>query len=171
MRAKKLQLTMHDTFKPLNINGSVVEKRIPEFTLSIKMKAKNSELFHVRDSRDCADVCRKIFDADSIDWVESFMVICLNRANKVIGFCKISQGGISGTVADPRIIFQYALLSNACSLILCHNHPSGNLTASRADEELTKKISESGRLLDIKVIDHIILSSEGYLSFANEGLL
>jgi DNA repair protein RadC len=83
----------------------------------------------------------------------------------------VSQGGITGTVADPRIILRKALETRAVSIILCHNHPSGSLKPSRADQELTSKITEAARFLDIRVIDHIIVSELGYYSFADEGLL
>ena len=83
----------------------------------------------------------------------------------------MSEGGITGTVADPRIILKKALEENAVSLILCHNHPSGNLKPSRADEDLTVKIKEAARYLDIKVMDHVIVSEEGYFSFADEGMM
>ncbi len=102
---------------------------------------------------------------------EVFAVIFLNRANKINHFEIISQGGITGTVADPRIILKKALEEDAVSLILSHNHPSGSLKPSRADEALTLKIKEAAHLLDIRVIDHIIVSDEGYYSFADEGLL
>ena len=102
---------------------------------------------------------------------EVFAVVFLNRANKINHFEIMSEGGITGTVADPRIILRKALEENAVSIILCHNHPSGNLKPSRADEDLTIKIKEAARYLDIKVIDHVIVSDEGYFSFADEGLL
>ena len=143
----------------------------PEFHIRLTHKTKQSELFPITQSADCATVARKIFDADSLEWVESFVVIALNRANKVLGFYKVSQGGITGTIADPRVILQFALLSNATSLILVHNHPSGNLKPSRQDEELTNKIKIAASYFDIKVLDHIILTSEAYTSFADEGLL
>ncbi|HEU4573755.1 MAG TPA: DNA repair protein RadC [Chitinophagaceae bacterium] len=102
---------------------------------------------------------------------EVFAVVFLNRANKINHLQIISQGGITGTVADPRIILKKALEEEAVSIILCHNHPSGSLRPSRADEELTAKIKEAARFFDIKVLDHIIVSDEGYYSFADEGLL
>jgi DNA repair protein RadC len=102
---------------------------------------------------------------------EVFAVIFLNRANKINHFQIISQGGITGTVADPRIILRKALEEDAVSLILCHNHPSGSLKPSRADEELTQKIKEAAKYFDIKVLDHLIVSESGYYSFADEGLL
>ncbi len=102
---------------------------------------------------------------------EVFAVIFLNRANRIIHFEIISRGGITGTVADPRIILKKALEEKAVSIILCHNHPSGNLKPSRADELLTQKIKEAALLLDMRVLDHIIVSEMGYYSFADEGVL
>ncbi|HVF95903.1 MAG TPA: DNA repair protein RadC [Flavisolibacter sp.] len=102
---------------------------------------------------------------------EVFAVIFLNRANKINDFRIISEGGITGTVADPRIILKKALEQDAVSLILCHNHPSGSLKPSRADEELTHKIKEAAKYFDIKVLDHLIVSDDGYYSFADEGIL
>ena len=102
---------------------------------------------------------------------EVFAVVFLNRANKINHFEIMSKGGITGTVADPRVILKKALEEDATSIVLCHNHPSGNLQPSRADEELTKKIKEAAAYLDIKVIDHIIVSEEGFYSFADDGIL
>lgn len=103
--------------------------------------------------------------------LESFVVVYLNRANTIIRQEVISEGGITGTVADPRIILKKALDFHAVSIILCHNHPSGNLKPSKADEQLTNKIKNAAAFLDIQVMDHIIVSEEGYYSFADEGLM
>jgi DNA repair protein RadC len=121
-------------------------------------------------SKDSADVLRSIW-SDRLEHVEEFVVICLNRANRMLGWAKVSSGGLSGTVADPKVIFQIALKSNASSIILAHNHPSGNLQPSEQDIRLTRKNKEAGLMLDLQVIDHIILTSEGYYSFADEGTL
>lgn len=102
---------------------------------------------------------------------EVFGVIYLNRANKINHFEIVSEGGITGTVADPRIILKKALEEDAVSIILCHNHPSGSLKPSRADEDLTYKIKEAAKYFDIRVLDHMIVSDTGYFSFADEGLL
>lgn len=102
---------------------------------------------------------------------EVFAVAFLNKANKINHLEIISEGGITGTVADPRIILKKALEHNAVNIVLCHNHPSGSLKPSRADELLTRKIKEAALLLDITVIDHIIVSDDGYYSFADEGIL
>ncbi|MDN3658711.1 DNA repair protein RadC [Ferruginibacter paludis] len=102
---------------------------------------------------------------------EVFAVLFLNKANKINHFEIISRGGLTGTVADPRVILKIALEQEATSIILCHNHPSGNLRPSRADEELTQKIKTAARYLDILMMDHLIVSEEGYYSFADGGLL
>lgn len=122
----------------------------------------------VKDSSDIAGY----FQAMLKDYRhEVFAVVFLNRANKINHVEVVSTGGITGTVADPRIILKKALEENAVSLILCHNHPSGNLRPSRADEDLTHKIKEAAAFFDIKVMDHVIVSEEGYFSFADEGLM
>jgi DNA repair protein RadC len=102
---------------------------------------------------------------------EVFIVLYLNRANKINHYEIISSGGMSGTVADPRVILRRALEEKAVGIILCHNHPSGSLRPSHADRELTLKIREAARYFDILVLDHIIVSHEGFFSFAEEGLL
>lgn len=102
---------------------------------------------------------------------EEFWILVLNRANKVTGKYKVSSGGLTGTVADQRIIFKKALDDAACCLILAHNHPSGNLKPSQADIQLTKKMVEAGKILDIDVMDHLIISETDYYSFADNGLL
>jgi len=122
----------------------------------------------IKESRDIASFLQTRFR--DLPY-EVFAVIFLNRANRINHFEVVSQGGITGTVADPRIIMKKALEQEAVSIILCHNHPSGSLRPSRADEELTQKIKEAARYFDIKVIDHIIVSERGYYSFADEGLL
>jgi DNA repair protein RadC len=101
---------------------------------------------------------------------EQFWVLLLNRANEVIRPQQISIGGVSGTVADPKIIFKAAIEHLASSIILVHNHPSGNLTPSQADKDLTKKVKEGGQTLDIPVLDHLIFSDTGHFSFADEGI-
>jgi DNA repair protein RadC len=102
---------------------------------------------------------------------EEFWLLLLNRANKIIKKVIISEGGISGTVADPKRIFKTAIENNASSIILCHNHPSGNLKPSEADIKLTKKLKEAGALMDISVLDHIIVGEEKFFSFADEGII
>jgi DNA repair protein RadC len=102
---------------------------------------------------------------------EEFWVLLLNRANRVIRKVQISQGGVAGTVADPKIIFKSALEGLASGVILAHNHPSGNLTPSQADTTLTQKLKEGGKLLEVQILDHLIVGGHKYFSFADEGLL
>ncbi|WP_053405902.1 DNA repair protein RadC [Persicobacter sp. CCB-QB2] len=99
---------------------------------------------------------------------EEFWILCLNNANEILEICKISEGGLSHTPADPRIIFQKAIEVRATRIILTHNHPSGNLYPSHSDINLTKKIAEGGRILDIMVVDHLIYTDNGYYSMADE---
>jgi DNA repair protein RadC len=102
---------------------------------------------------------------------EEFWILLLNRANRVIDKIKISQGGISGTIIDPRIILKNAVDKLASTIILCHNHPSGNLKPSDADIRITAKMKESSQLMDINLIDHIIITEDSYFSFADEGMI
>ena len=119
-------------------------------------------------SRDLASYLQSLFQDHSR---EIFAVAFLNQANRINHIETVSEGGITGTIADPRVILKKALEENAVSIILCHNHPSGSLKPSRQDEEITKKIKEAAKYFDIKVLDHIIVSETGYFSFADEGIL
>ena len=124
--------------------------------------------FTVKNSKEIATYIRSLLrDLQN----EVFGVVFLNRANRVKHYEVISIGGITGTVADPRIIFKKALAEGAVSIILFHNHPSGNLQPSRADEDLTSRIVQAAKLFDIRILDHIIVSEEGYFSFADGGLI
>ncbi len=114
----------------------------------------------------------ELLKADLLDIPhEVFWVVLLNRANRVIKKQQISRGGVSGTVADPKIIFKIALEELASGIVLAHNHPSGNAQPSQADIDLTRKMKESGKLLDIQVLDHVIVAGKTYYSFADEGLM
>ncbi len=144
---------------------------IAEIELVYRSKAKASERPLICSSSDAENVFRQLWEEGKMELVEQFKVLFLNRANKVICIYNVSSGGMTGTVADPRLIFTAALKLNAVSLILAHNHPSGALKPSKADEEITQKIKAAGSFLDIKILDHIIISSEGFYSFADEGLL
>ncbi|MFM9838864.1 MAG: DNA repair protein RadC [Cyclobacteriaceae bacterium] len=102
---------------------------------------------------------------------EEFWILLLNRANRVIKKKRVSEGGVSGTVADPKIIFKMALEELACGIVMAHNHPSSNLTPSQSDRDLTKKMKEAGKFLDVQLFDHIIVAGNKYFSFADEGLV
>lgn len=143
--------------------------KISEVELRYKSKVKASERPKIAQSTDAYAILMQYWDDNKIDFVEQFKVLLLNQANRVLGICDIATGGITATVADIRIILVAALKANACGIILAHNHPSGNLTPSSPDKEMTAKIKEAGAYLDIKVLDHLIVSREGYYSFADEG--
>lgn len=123
----------------------------------------------VTSSRDAYEIFFRTWDLEKIEFVEQFKVMMLNRANRVMGILELSTGGVSGTVADPKLIFVAALKCSASSIIVAHNHPSGNLRPSESDKNLTRKLKEGGKLLDMAVLDHIIVTVEGYYSFADEG--
>ncbi len=142
---------------------------VAEIELVYKTKVKASERPHIKSSSDAYEVLKQSWDENKIEFVEQFKVMLLNRANKVLGIYELSTGGISGTVADIRLIFAASIKSNASSIVLAHNHPSSNTKPSDADLLLTHKIKEAGKLLDIKVIDHIIVAIESYYSFADQG--
>ncbi|XVJ65003.1 MAG: JAB domain-containing protein [Lacibacter sp.] len=145
--------------------------RVAEVELVYKTKVKASERPKINSVKDCYQLLKELWNENTIEMQEEFKVMLLNRGNKVIGVYEASSGGLTGTVADPRLILAAAIKSLAVSIILSHNHPSGNLKPSRADEELTQKIKVAAAYHDIRVIDHIIITSEGYYSFADEGLL
>jgi DNA repair protein RadC len=113
----------------------------------------------------------KQFYGDDIEIFESVFILLLNQASQTIGYAKISQGGITGTVIDVRLVAKYAVESLAVGVILAHNHPSGNLKPSQADINITEKCKNALAILDIRVSDHIILTNEGYTSFTQLGLL
>jgi DNA repair protein RadC len=111
------------------------------------------------------------WDLDTIELQEEFKVLLLNRANDVLGIYPLSKGGITGTVVDQRLIFAVALKCNATGIILCHNHPSGKLLPSETDITLTKSIGKCAELLEINLLDHLIITKNGFYSFSNEGKL
>lgn len=145
--------------------------KVAEVKLTYRSKVKPSERPQVTTSIDCHNVLRQSWDAGKLEFVEQFKVMLLNRANRVLGIYELSTGGVAGTVADPKLVFVAALKACASSIVLCHNHPSGNTKPSAADLALTKKMKQAGELLDITVLDHIILTSETYYSLADEGLM
>jgi len=126
----------------------------------------------ISSSHDAYLELKNFYDEATVSLQETFVVMYLNRSNRVIGVYPHSTGGLTGTVADSRIILSVALKTAATGIILSHNHPSGNLSPSKADKEITSKIKDGGDILEIKVLDHIIVTPEGgFFSFADEGLL
>ncbi len=145
--------------------------KVSEVTLSYKTTVKASERPQINTSIDVHRVLKDNWNYETIEFIEEFKIILLNRANRVLGIVPISIGGTAGTIADPKVIFVSALKCNAASIILAHNHPSSNLKPSHADIELTKKLRNAGQFLDLPVIEHIILTKDAYFSFADEGLM
>lgn len=142
----------------------------PEITINYKPLKKPGEMKRITSSKDAEEVFRELW-TDKIEYLEEVYLLALNRCHNILGYVKLSQGGTAGTVVDAKIIFQVALKTNAHGIILCHNHPSGNLNPSTDDINLTKRIKEAGALMDITLLDHLILTAENYYSFADEGLL
>ena len=145
--------------------------KVAEITLSYSSKVKPSERPVINGSKNAYDLLLSTWDSSILELQEQFKVLLLNRANKVLGLIVISLGGISGTVADSKLIFCAALKCAASGIIVAHNHPSGNLKPSQSDIDLTKKLKEGGRVLEIQLLDHVIVTTEGYFSFADESML
>lgn len=146
------------------------------FTINeIKLSYRKQEFFtkRITSSMDAYNISREIMLKDECEpeLKEYFYIMLLNRNHNVTGYYKLSEGGITGTVADIRIAFATALKSAAVAMILFHNHPSGNMKPSEQDCGLTKKFKESGKLLDVEVLDHLIISLSSYYSFADEGMM
>ena len=160
------------TFNELHIAGLTERQTaclIASFELSRrKALQETSDRTQIKCSKDIFDVFAPL--VSDLQY-EEFHVVYLNRANKIIKFEKISQGGISGTVTDVRIIMKNAITCLASGMIVCHNHPSGNLNPSDSDTKITLKIKEAGNLLDVQLLDHIIISDKDYYSFADNGLI
>jgi len=130
--------------------------------------ADSEEIPQIRSSKDVADIFKPLL---SDLQHEEFWILFLNRSNKVINRMKLSQGGISGTVTDIRIVMKNAVECLASGIIVCHNHPSGNLNPSESDSKITQKIKDAGNLMDIQLLDHLIISDKDYYSFADNGML
>jgi len=145
--------------------------QVSEINLTYRPKFKASERPKITSSKDAYEILYNNWDLGKIELLEQFKILLLNRANNVIGIFQVSSGGIAGTVADPKLIFSTALKACASSIILSHNHPSGNLQPSQQDIELTKKIKTGGSYLDIMVLDHVIITPDRYYSFADEGMI
>lgn len=152
------------------INSNVMnafKSPLPEIKLSYK--AGTYQKVKILSSADAANLFRKIFDSDLLEYREEFILLLLNHSSNTIGFIKLSSGGLTGTVADSRMIFSTALLAGATRIIVSHNHPSGTLKPSQQDTTLTKKLKQVGELIEIALLDHIIITAESYYSFADAG--
>ena len=146
-----------------------IDYKVGEVKLSYK--PKNISKYKVTSSEDAYKYLLSTYKKGTICYKEYFKVLFLNQANQILGYTLISEGGITETCADVRLIMQAALLTNSVALILAHNHPSGNLKPSPEDIILTKQVREASNFMRIKILDHIILSDTEYYSFADEGML
>lgn len=143
----------------------------PECKISYSIQVNLNDCPQVNTPEKAYELLLQIWDMDTINYREEFIVLLLNNSKKVIGWSKISTGGSSATIVEPAMIFQVALLSHANSIILAHNHPSGRLEASTADTNLTRKICEGGNIIGITLDDHLIISNQSYISFNMLGLI
>jgi len=143
--------------------------QVAEIELVYKTKVKSSERPFINSSKTAHQLALQSWNLDTIEFFEQFKILLLNQSNKVLGIYEVSSGGISGTVVDLRLIFAAAIKANAVSLIMIHNHPSGQVKPSEADKEITRKVREAGSVLDIKLLDHLIITIETYYSFADDG--
>lgn len=143
---------------------------VAEITINYSLKIKATDRMRVLNSMSAYNIFKPLF-SDFVEHREGAYALFLNRANKVLGSFMLSIGGVSGTILDPKLLFQAALKANASGIMVAHNHPSGSLVASEADKKMSKKIKQGGELLDINLIDFLILSDSKYLSFADDNLL
>lgn len=145
--------------------------QVSEIQVSYRPRFKAADRPKILGSETAYQILFDNWDLGKIELQEQFKVVLLNRSNRVIGIYEVSSGGMAGTLADPKLIFSAALKSCASGIILSHNHPSGNLKPSQADMDLTRKLKTAGSFLDIEVHDHLIISNDGYYSFADEGMI
>lgn len=147
-------------------------QQVSELTVSYKPKVKAADRYSIHYPQDAYKLLmEQAFNDDILEYKEYFKLVLLNGANKVLGITTISEGGMDGTVVDVRLIMQTALLAHSSSIILAHNHPSGQLKPSPQDDRITKKIKDAAKLMDIKLYDHLIVTRDYYYSYADEGRL
>jgi DNA repair protein RadC len=139
--------------------------------IKIKVTLTPGEKIKISHSQDAHNILSKLFSEDTVAWTEEVILLAVNKANEVYGWYRLSQGGTTGTVVDPKVVFSILLNAGASGFIVSHNHPSGNLKPSQEDISITKKLFNAGEFLDITLLDHVIISPNGnYLSLADENL-
>ena len=143
--------------------------KVSEVNLSYRNVVPPSQRIKINGSVRAFELLLKNWSENTIELKEEFKILLLNRAHKVLGISVISSGGVSGTL--PKLIFVTALKANCSGIILAHNHPSGNRQPSQADLQLTRKLTQSGKLLELQIVDHLIITTSGYFSLADEGLI
>ena len=142
---------------------------VSEVELTYKNNVPYNQRQKISNSQGAYEILTNLFPENTMDYRETFIVLYLNRANQVLGYSVISQGGTSNTTVDIKMVIQTALLANASCIMLAHNHPSGNLRPSSDDNRITNRIIEAARLFDITVLDHIVITNESYYSFTDNG--
>lgn len=147
----------------------MIPELLAEVQISYSSHVKAKDRMKISGSADAADAFRAIWPA--FDHIEFCYMLMMNRQNQILGYHQISKGGMTGAVIDVRVVFQVALKACATSVILAHNHPSGNLETSDADRRITNQIKSAGVFLDIPLLDHLIMTTDSYMSMADEGLL
>jgi len=143
-----------------------MKQQISEIKVSYEPKIKNR--VKISSSKDAHEIFNRMWNNDTIQLLEEVKFLLLNRANEVLGIFNLSKGGVSGAFVDAKLIFSIALKGNASSIILAHNHPSGNLSPSKNDIALTKRIKEGAKLLDINLLDHLIITKNSFYSFSDD---
>jgi len=144
---------------------------VAEVEITYNPKFKVSERPQIHSSKQAYQILIQQWGKGKIEPIEEFKILLLNRRNRVLGIVHISSGGFSGTIADPKVIFSAALKACFSGIILCHSHPSGELDPRREDIALTNKLSNGGALLDLKILDHLVISKDSFYSFTDEGLM
>ena len=155
----------------INLKDFERSPRLSEIRAVYKSGTKAGTRKKISNPSDVTDYLHAVWNQRTIELTEDFIVLYLNTAHEILGWVKISSGGLSCTSVDPRVIFAIALQTGSSALVLAHNHPSGNLTPSYEDQEITKKLAKAGTLLNIKILDHIILSKDSSFSFSEHGQL
>jgi len=139
--------------------------------ISVSYSNSKQKKLKVRNSKESYEILLNSWDKNIIELQEEFKILLLNRSNTVLGVYPMSKGGVSGTIVDAKLVFSVALKCNASSIIVAHNHPSGNLNPSEGDKKITQKLKKAGEYLDIVLLDHLIITKEGFYSFSDSGLI
>lgn len=161
--------TVIDEGNPATV-GKTIMARITEVTINYSPRRKPTTLPIIRSSADSENCFRKVW-SKRIQHIEEMYLLLIDRANQVTGYMKVSMGGVSSTLVDPKVIFQAALKANSSGIIIAHNHPSGNIRPSENDIRLTRRIREAAGFMEISFLDHLIMTKESYFSFADDGIL
>jgi DNA repair protein RadC len=143
--------------------------KIPK--IKIKVSVSKGDKITITSPEDMVEVIRKMFKSNTFYWTEEMILVCLSRANNIIGFYNVSSGGVTGTVCDPKVVMTVALQSGASRIIVAHNHPSGNKSPSIQDIDITRKLKSACEVMDIHLLDHIIITDKEHTSIIEEGFL